>query len=459
MAKDNALSDQAQEATAAKMQRVAEAQSFHQANKGYFSLLYVIDQGRKQRSYPIVRLPEILINIGEADDSWISQSSFSRENRRLVNFRETRLLFSDLDTYKHERLKDVETSQQVIELLWLCSLEELPPPSVVVFSGRGLQAKWLLTEAVEARALLWWRACQRAIAQRLEPLCADHAALDPSRVLRVVGTHHSKTGELVRVVYGDPSAAVRYDFEELCERLVPRDRYHTQDTPREAPKRSAKARQEGGVPKRARRVESERWTPQTLIANARFWDLRKLIELRGGIAEGHRMLFLFWSLNFLCFIKIIDSEEALFEEARELVHLIDPAWDFDPSALSTLLHKSIDYANGGSVTHEGKTYPPLYTPRNDTLVRLLGITEEEQRELSSIRSSKVAEELRRETHERHNRKRGRVERSAYLASATNQELREKVLELHALGMSTTDISKLVGVSQQRVSKIIIKSIT
>lgn len=108
------------------------------------------------------------------------------------------------------------------------------------------------------------------------------------------------------------------------------------------------------------------------------------------------------------------------------------------------------------MSYDGKTYPPLYTPRNDTLVRLLGITEAEQRELSSIRSSKIAEELRRETHERHNRKRGRVERSAYLANATNQELREKVLELHAQGLSTRAISKMVGLGKTRVFDFIKK---
>jgi hypothetical protein len=341
----------------------------------------------------------------------------------------------------------------VIELLWLCSLEELPPPSVVVFSGRGLQAKWLLTEAVEARSLLWWRVCQRAIAQRLEPLCADHAALDPSRVLRVVGTTHSKTGELVRVVYGDPSDAVRYDFGELCELLVPRDRYCAQDTPQEAPKRPAKAKREGDAPNQEGASCGERAVDAA--------DAHRQCAVLGS-AQAHRAAWwhrggpqdvvsvLVAQLPF--FIKIIDSEEALLEEARELVRLIDPAWDFDPSALSTLLQKSIDYANGVSVSYDGKTYPPLYTPRNDTLVRLLGITEEEQRELSSIRSSKIAEELRRETHERHNRKRGRVERSAYLASATNQELREKVLELHAQGLSTATISKIVGVSQQHFQK-------
>ena len=436
------------------MQRVAEAQSFHQAKKGYFSLLYVIDQDRKQRSYPIVRLPEILINIGESDDRWISQSSFSRENRRLVNFRETRLLFSDLDTYKHERLKNVAIDQQVIELLWLCSLEELPPPSVVVFSGRGLQAKWLLTEAVEARALLWWRVCQRAIARRLEPLCADHAALDPSRVLRVVGTTHSKTGELVRVVYGDPADAVRYDFGELCELLVPRDHGHPQSSPQEAPKRPAKARQVGDAPRRARRVESEGWAPQTKIANARFWDLRKLIELRSPIEEGQRMSFLFWTLNFFCFIRIVTKSEDLMAEARELVQIIDPTWDFGEQHLSTLLQKSIDHCAGKTVLYQGLSYPPLYTPTNDYLVNLFSITEAEQLQLTSIRSTEVAHQLRLASYKKINRKRRPVTRQNYLEDVSNYTLKENVLKLRADGMSIRAISKVVGKSKSRVAKIL-----
>jgi hypothetical protein len=347
-------------------------------------------------------------------------------------------------------------------------------PSTVVFSGRGLQVKWLLEQEVEGYQLLRWRACQFALATKLKVMMADFGALDPSRVLRLVGTTHSKSGEMVRVLYGDPSTPVRYDFGELSEQLLSRSVIEGFEQGEEAPKRPAKARRSSTKGKETKprtdklsKVSTElsdglphhEYTRDTLIANARFWDLRKLIELRSPIQEGQRMFFLFWTLNFFCFIRIVTELEDLMAEARELVKVIDPTWDFGEEHLSTLLNKSRDYCNGKVIFHDGKPYPALYTPTNDYLVDLLCITVEEQLQLTSIRSTEVAHQFRLRSYEKINRKRRPVTRQDYLASVTYEELREKILSLRSEGLSKNAISSLLKVSRKYVYNILSPSIS
>jgi hypothetical protein len=467
-AKDKALKDERQEANAQK-QRIEEAQSYQIGSKAYFSLLHLTDGEYHQMSYPVRRLSEVLISIEEWEETWISQASFRRGSRRLVNFQAVSLFFLDLDTYKDEYLHLLNPLDQVAHLLFFCQVEGLVLPSTVVFSGRGLQVKWLLEQEVEGYQLLRWRACQHALATKLKAMMADFGALDPSRVLRLVGTKHSKSGEMVRVIYGDPSAPVRYDFGELSEQLLSRSVIEGFEQREEAPKKPAKARQRSTKDKETKprteklsKVSTElsdglahhEYTPQTLIANARFWDLRKLIELRSPIKEGERMSFLFWSLNFFCFIRIVKEREDLMAEARELVEVIDPTWDFGEQHLSTLLSKSIAHCDGKVIFHDGKAYPPLYTPTNDYLVNLFSITEAEQRKLTSIRSTEVAHQFRLASHTKFNRKRRPVTRQDYLASVANEELKAKVLALRSEGVSKKAIGEQLGVSSKHVRRIL-----
>jgi hypothetical protein len=455
-AKDIALKDERQE-TSAQKQRIEEAKSYQREGEGFFSLLWVIDGEFRQYSYLLSSLQEVLGNLKEGVDTWISQAKFVRANRRLVNFYSVAVFFCDLDTYKDERLRQLEPMSLLKELLFLCALEDLKPPSLVVFSGRGLQAKWLLEEEVDPLNLSKWRACQKEIATKLKPMGADHFALDPSRVLRVVGTTNTKSGQLVEVVHGQLNEPIRYDFTEMCEQLIPRN--HPVYQPEQPSKRRAKAhrspskKQKGDAGKFG--PELYEWSWETNLATLRFYDLRKLIELRGGrVEEGSRMHFLFWCLNFFCFTRLVDDEKTLMEEAQELVNVIDPDWNFERSALSTLLSKSIAHSKGKVLVYNGHTYPPLYTPKNDYLVDLFSITVDEQHQLNSIHSTAVAHQRRLLSYERRHRKDGRVSRQEYLESVTDSNLREKIASLRQKGMSTRAISKIVGVNQTRVCKIL-----
>jgi len=128
----------------------------------------------------------------------------------------------------------------------------------------------------------------------------------------------------------------------------------------------------------------------------RLYDLRDLWKVRGGVPEGYRELTLFWELNFLLRAepgKVSD----LWKEAEALAGQIDPqgGW-YSRSDLSTLYRKAREARNGQVVEYQGRTYPPLYTPRNDTLITLFRITPEEEQKLRTIISSAERDRRRAE---------------------------------------------------------------
>lgn len=88
-----------------------------------------------------------------------------------------------------EMLPEAVGLQVAYEML---SDARMPPPSYAVATGRGLALVWL-HEPVPRTALPRWRTCQRHLYQALVGLGADRAALDPARVLRVVGTENCES--------------------------------------------------------------------------------------------------------------------------------------------------------------------------------------------------------------------------------------------------------------------------
>ena len=94
------------------------------------------------------------------------------------------------------------------------------PPSLVVHSGRGVHAYWLLDRAyLPAEVGLLWRAVQRELVSQL---CADGSGIDLPRLLRVPGTWNTKRGCLVKLVECYPER--RYTLAAFRDALGVPDR-------------------------------------------------------------------------------------------------------------------------------------------------------------------------------------------------------------------------------------------
>jgi len=385
-----------------------EANTYHSPTRpGFFSLLTATAGGEKrQESYRLTDMPVVLRAVDPTRDTWLSQAEFTKPNRRVVNLARIGLLFADLDTYRMPWAEGRPPEALAESVLYWCEQEGVPRPSLLVFSGRGVQAKWLLEGTLPRQALPRWNACQCHLIDRLAGLGADPAAKDASRVLRLVDTVNSKSGEVCRVLHVEPGEngqPRRYSFEYLAEVLLPVARW---DIERQRKERAQLKIIPGGKTGHLRAFSGRQ------LAWHRLEDLRTLAAMRGGVREGERMQHLFWQLNFLLLSGATHSRQ-MHHEAAALAREIDSGWSYRSPELMTLYAKAKAYEAGERITFNGLEYAPLYTPKNDTLISAFRITDDEQRKLRTIISTDAARERHRERDTVRRRAAGAVAREAY----------------------------------------------
>ena len=113
----------------------------------------------RQQSYKLTQLHEVLKNPFEniknkdRDDTietssfWLSQAEFSKPNRQKINLLRVGLCWVDIDTH-HENspahMKRLNSDQVLKLFLDTCDKTKTPYPSLVLWTGRGLAAKWIL---------------------------------------------------------------------------------------------------------------------------------------------------------------------------------------------------------------------------------------------------------------------------------------------------------------------------
>lgn len=432
----------------------------------YFSLLTQPEgtTAKRQRSYPVESMGFVLAECDKSIDTWISQAEFWAPTRRLLHFMRVGLLFVDLDTYKLPALAGLSAEAQLERLLRLCETAGLPPPSLVIFSGRGLQAKWLLDAPLPARALPRWSLVQREIGRRLEDLGSDANALDASRVLRLVHTVNSKSGEVVRVVH---NTGTRYDFDKLADSLLEFTRARLQELREDRAARAAEPNQ----PKRpATRTKGHLTAIDTAslsnlrpfigaqLAWDRLHDLRKLADLRGwtkGAPDGSRDLAVFVGASFLA--QAVPNVPRFYDELRTLGREFAPHWTASMvnGSASAVIDRMKRMAKGETVEYGGVKVDPRYRWRNDTLIDRFGITPDEERQLATIIST---EEARRRDAERKREARqeaGAVPRAEYLATVSTdaEQKRATARLLRAQGKTWAEVATEVGYKDANSARV------
>lgn len=386
-----------------KNRELFEPGEYLRGGPGFFSMFIKPGGKPRQTSYALTLLPRVVAAADPDVDTWITQAVFSQANRRAVNLDHVGLLFADLDTYHVKGLRSKGPEEQARELVAFCRIEGIPVPSIILFSGRGLQAKWLLSSALGAISLYEWNAAQLALCKLLEPFAADLKSKDVSRVLRLDQTVNTKSGETVRVIFtssGIETVLIRYHFEEILENLTARFPAPVQEKS-ETPRQRKAAKPRLVLLPREYNLQRLNWY--------RLYDIRDLWGLRGGVPEGYRETTLFWELNFLLRAqpgKVSD----IWREAQALASQIDisPGW-YQNSDLGTVYQKAKDNRDGKTIQYDGREYPPLYTPRNQTLIEIFRITPQEERRLRTIISQ--AEKYRRKVAKR--REQGVKERTRF----------------------------------------------
>jgi hypothetical protein len=303
--------------------RLEEVAMYHRPDRyGFFAILASTkdNQRLKQRMYMMPEMAEVLECINNTRDSYISQAEFSKRNRRKVNIARLPNNFLDLDYYKTENWASFKPEEMVNVILLHCVDNGIPVPTLIIFTGRGLQLKWILSSAIPRQALPRWEAIQKALYTAFQPFGADPKALDASRVLRLVDTLNTRSGQRVRVVY---NSATYWNFEDLCHELF---KYTRDEVRAYQEKRAIKAKERNTQADKMRGKEGLlKSSPQTLNWD-RLGDLRMLAAIRNeqlGIKDGMQDWFLFLAT---CFAAWSIGFDGLYAEIEELAKEFCPHW-------------------------------------------------------------------------------------------------------------------------------------
>lgn len=405
---------------------------------------------KMQRSYRVSDLPVVIQALDQDRDTWISQAEFTQPNRRLVHLLRIPLCFVDLDTYKTP-FKEASPEAMYKRVWGYCLDEDLPVPSLILFSGRGLQVKWLLERPLPRAALPRWNAVQKHLVTGLELFGADSGAKDASRVLRLVDTINTRSGERVRVLWVNQQGRGihHYDFESLAEMTLP--------MARETIREEQQAREERRTPPTlkvipGRKTSHLRGFSGRQLAWDRLEDLRTLARLRGwiehGIPHGYRSKYIHWCLNFLALSGAVTAN-LLYREAEALVREVCPDFTKDVrSVFSTLYRKAQAYEAGETVEFGGKQYPPLYTPRNSTLLELFAVQDAEIPHLKTIIPKTIAAERHAQREQQRRREQGVVDRATYVETAKEnaEQRRAHARLLRATGLTWEEVGKEMEIS-------------
>ena len=404
----------------------------------------------RQSSYRIEHLPLVLERLDPSRDSFLSQAQFFRPTRRVIHLWHINLCFVDLDVYK-SALAGEDLAHVVQVLRRYCGDEGVPLPSVVISSGRGLYAKWLLERPLPQAALPRWNAVQEALLEKLAPFHADWKARSASQVLRLVQTVNTKSGEHVRVLHveeldGEP---LRYDFERLADAVLPWTRRELEAL------RTRRALKKAGQ-RQLRLLRGGREGPARFSARSLAWarlqDLRTLQRLRGGrVEEGLREVTLFWALLFMLGSGVTTSQQ-MFHEARALAREFNPdfVWnrDWRDSDLSTLYRRA-QY----EMAHPGDRTSGLYWATSQRLIEIFQVTPDEERQLRTIVSR---DEKRRRDAAWHRKARGAgIEVRAQARADRDQAIRRESAE----GVSQRQLAVRYGLSRGGIRRILAATAT
>ena len=440
-----------------------EAQLYHNlSNAGFFSILHKKDQKKHQRSYKLTELAQVIKLLPKDRDTWLSQAEFFKPNRRIINLSQISLLFVDVDCYN----VNLTAEQALREILNYCDETQMPHPSIAINSGRGLQIKWILDKPMPRYQLPRWNAAQAALVDIFTPVGADHNAKDASRVLRLVNTINTKNNEYAGVIYSSNDA--EHDFDYLCEFLdidtalfidKKSDEYNHPFSIEEQIKiANAREKRQAAYEKRQqfkvvvgnKTTGLKRFSGRQLAWH-RVEDIRALTRMRGGVETGQSMATLFWSLNFLLLSGATNSSQMYYEAAALCREFGFGQFNrFDE--LSTLYAKAKKFGAGKKITFNGREYPALYTPRNQTLIDAFQITDNEQKQLKTIISKDIKNERHRVREKDRKLATGEVKmtREAYLSMNDNKRIEAR--RMKEKGLSNRAIARKLDVSVGIVHK-------
>lgn len=398
---------------ALKLNTVDYIDNLHSHSKGWITRSIIDENGYSQWHYKYAELKDL--DISGEENIYITLNTFYKPCRRLENIKELNALFIDLDYYKTCKSKN----QVLIDLEKNYFNKSIPIPNYVIDSGRGMYLIWLIN-TVPSQALPLWKAIQDYLYKQLKEFGADRQALDATRILRVPGSINSKSKKVVSIL--DKYNYI-YDLREIQNVFLPELK------PYEKKK---------GRPSKLNFIFRER-----SLYYGRIQDIIKLCELRQYDLKGYRELILFLYRYYLC---------SFSEDIQKALH--------DVLELNSMFRQPLKKSEVIRATRSAERCyldkNKQYKYKNDTLIELLEITEEEQKYMKIIISKEEYKRRDRLYHKKnYDSKKAKKDYQEKLKSQGNLSEKEKISQrrckikdLLEEGLKQKDIYSLLNISKR-----------
>lgn len=415
-----------------------EKHLFSENTDGYIQLIkFNSDTTFKIYNTNIKGLRDVVEETEGQTDTYISPNTMYKPFRRVENIRQFRALYIDIDGVEGDQ---IACAYRILEL---ADTKEIPRPTMIVNSGRGIHVYWRIKNAPYG-ALQTWQELEDYLYYKLKHLGADMAATDGARILRLPGTINSKNNATCRAMMIDNS--IEYSMYDLREEYL---------------NYKPKAKQ-------LEFVEAKKSTSHKVITNsffnsyslhmARSSDILLLCKLRNYDVKGYRNMilhcFAYWKGIYIrdeeeLAKEVIDLNNSFKESLRETQ--VNAILRCIPKAIAKFIayEQGIRSGERKKVT-KGMRDKEGYWYKNETLIERLNITEHEQSKLKTIIGTQ-------EKYRRNNEKRTpRNEEGLTPKQQELKELKEKILKLKSEGFSNIKIAEKLGINKSTVGRVLKK---
>lgn len=302
-------------------------------------------------------------------DCYVSLNTFKAKNRRSDNVLRLNALYTDLDCYKI----GIDTNEARSQIEDMIANEEIPIPSAIVYSGRGLQLIWLLEHMVGSSSYIkLWERMQESIYDRFQSLNADRSAKLISQIYRIPGSINSKNNTVVKIEYLKQK---RYSITEMKDFLLEElPSNWKEETEKKRVKRLEKIKKRQENQKTNTDIKTK--TPLTL-AKARLIDLERLVHIRDGNVNRRRFIFCYTIISAKAAI-----DQSIIKHKLEKINQ-----QFYKRLSSGVLNSAIN------------SIPNKYKFTNDFIINNLEITMEEQKIMTAIIGSNEKNRRKRQANE------------------------------------------------------------
>lgn len=419
--------------------KFVDANLLHNTNrKGFISFL--IGKEKIQRTYKISEMNKVLSELDLNQDIWIMTNEswgFSRKKKYISRIT---CLYTDLDTY-HSDYAHMTPEEVIPHILAECEANYFPIPTTAMFSGRGIQLKWIFTEPEKANFTSSKRfdEAQRAVQVMFDKFGADKKALDLSRVLRLECSLNSKSQLFTRrLELPSLNFYTLNNLHTFLDEFIPLPVEKKEKAVRQVkqPKlriaKEKKAKTENEKPNKEEFAKNEihlaidntrnSTSPHTLqkkglfsLNTQRYLDLKRLVAMRGNVS-GSRMHFLVWIMNFKALAGQVTLDNFM-EQTKIEADILFKDGDYNLNDMISVMTKLQTHLKGERIVHNGKICSPLYTPKNETLIDIFDITAEEQAKLKTIIGDSERAERHRLSEMNRRRVNGAISREEYLANS------------------------------------------